>query len=267
MKLEQSFEIKAPLEEVWAALIDIERVAPCLPGAEVTGREDDGSYQGTFQVKLGPTTAAYRGTLRMVDVDEEGHVATLSANAQERRGGGSAKATMVSTMSEAGEATRVDVQTDFTLTGRLARFGRGGMIQDVSNRLLKDFSECLQRTLAPEEALAAPPGTAAAPLLAPAPGTAGPDGGRAGAGAPGEPGGVEVATSAPPGERAPAAAPAEGAAEIAALRAEVAALRRDVELLKARVAAAPAKARPINAVSLLLSVLKERLRRLFRRSG
>ena len=163
MKLEQSFEIKAPLDTVWAALIDVERVAPCLPGAEVTGRGDDGSYEGTFQVKLGPTTAAYRGTLRMVELDEAAHVATLSANAQEKRGGGSAKATMVSTMSAAGEATKVEVETDFTLTGRLARFGRGGMIQDVSNRLLKDFSKCLAETIEAEPKPASVPGPAPAP--------------------------------------------------------------------------------------------------------
>ncbi len=244
MKLEQSFEIKAPLDEVWKALIDIERVAPCLPGAEITGQESDGSYQGTFQVKLGPTTAAYRGTLRMVELDEGSHTATMSANAQERRGGGSAKATMVSTMSEAGEATKVVVDTDFTLTGRLARFGRGGMIQDVSNRLLKDFAECLQTTL---EGSGAP--APAAPAPAPAP--PGPNGGRGGGG------GLAVAT-------APAAV-ATGVDELAALRTELAALRREVDLLKARVAAPAAK--PVNAFALLLAVLRDRVRRLLGRSG
>ena len=244
MKLEQSFEIKAPLDEVWATLIDIERVAPCLPGAEVTGRDDDGSYHGTFQVKLGPTTAAYRGTLKMVELDEGAHRATMTANAQEKRGGGSAKATMVSTMTEAGESTKVVVDTDFTLTGRLARFGRGGMIQDVSNRLLKDFAECLQRTLEGTEAALPAPAPAA-------PAAAGPNGGRAGAE------GLAVAT-------APAAV-ATGGDELAALRTELAALRREVDLLKARVAAPAAK--PVNAFALLFSVLRDRLRRLFRRSG
>ena len=72
MKLEQSFTVAAPVEQVWAALIDVERVAPCLPGAEITGSDDEGAYHGTFTVKLGPTTAAYNGTLRLDEVDEAG---------------------------------------------------------------------------------------------------------------------------------------------------------------------------------------------------
>jgi uncharacterized protein len=144
VKLEQSFEVQAPLERVWQRLIDIEHVAPCLPGAEITEAGDDGTYRGTFTVKLGPTTAAYRGELRMEEVDDSAHRAVMRASGQDKRGQGSAKATIVSSMSADGDTTRVDVETDFTITGRLARFGRGGMIKDISNRLLRDFSECLQ---------------------------------------------------------------------------------------------------------------------------
>ena len=79
MKLEQSFEVEAPLEQVWQALVDVERVAPCLPGAAVTGRNDDGTYNGTFTIKIGPTTAAYTGKLEMQDVDETAHTATMHA--------------------------------------------------------------------------------------------------------------------------------------------------------------------------------------------
>jgi len=144
MKLEQSFEVDAPVSEVWAALIDIQRVAPCLPGAEITEVSDDGTYSGDFKVKLGPTTAAYRGTLKMEELDEEAHVATMRANGQDKRGQGSAKALIVSRMTETDGVTRVDVDTDFTITGKLARFGRGGMIKDISNRLLGEFASCLQ---------------------------------------------------------------------------------------------------------------------------
>ena len=147
MKLEQSFTVQAPVAEVWAALIDVERVAPCLPGAEVTEAGEDGTYHGTFSVRLGPTTAAYRGQLAMDEVDESTHRVVMRASGQDKRGQGSAKATIVSTMSEQAGVTTVDVETDFTITGRLARFGRGGMIQDVSNRLLRDFSTCLQRSI------------------------------------------------------------------------------------------------------------------------
>jgi len=147
MKLEQSFEVKAPIDRVWKALIDIEHVAPCVPGAEVTEAGDDGVYRGNFTVKIGPTSAAYRGELNMEEVDEANHRATMRANGQDKRGQGSAKATIVSVLREDSGVTHVDVETDFTITGRLARFGRGGMIEDVSNRLMRDFAECLQRSI------------------------------------------------------------------------------------------------------------------------
>jgi uncharacterized protein len=176
VKLEQSFEVRAPVARVWETLVDIERVAPCLPGAEITEAGDDGSYRGTFSVRLGPTTAAYRGELRMEELDEAARRVVMRASGQDKRGQGSAKATIVSTMREEGDATRVDVETDFTITGRLARFGRGGMIQDISNRLLREFADCLQQTIeAPPAAepnpvdavlAATPEGAAAAPPAA-----------------------------------------------------------------------------------------------------
>lgn len=152
MKLQQSFEVRAPVERVWETLIDIERVAPCLPGAEITEAGDDGAYRGDFTVKLGPTTASYRGELHMEETDASAHRAVMRASGRDKRGQGSAKATIVSELEAAGEVTRVEVETDFTITGRLARFGRGGMIQDISNRLLKDFAECLQQRIEAEPA-------------------------------------------------------------------------------------------------------------------
>lgn len=159
MKLEQSFTVEAPADTVWAALIDVQRVAPCLPGAEVTEAADDGSYKGTFTVKLGPTTAAYAGTLKMDSLEEAARVATMSARGTDKRGQGGVNATIVSTVHDEGAATRVEVVSDFTITGRLARFGRGGMIEDVSNRLLREFAACLQTTLAaaPTTPAGAPP--------------------------------------------------------------------------------------------------------------
>ena len=152
MKLEQSFEVRAPLERVWETLIDVERVAPCLPGAEITEAGHDGSYRGTFSVRLGPTTASYRGELNIEAADEAARRVVMRASGQDKHGQGSARATIVSAMREEGDVTTVDVETDFTITGRLARFGRGGMIQDVSNRLLRDFSDCLQKTIEASEA-------------------------------------------------------------------------------------------------------------------
>lgn len=192
MKMEQSFEVQAPLEQVWSALIDLERVAPCLPGAAITGRDEDGTYRGTFSVKLGPMTASYNGTIRVEDVDEGAHTATLKAKGTDKRGQGGAAATIVNTVSERGGVTHVDAVTDFNITGRLAQFGRGGIMEDVSNRLMRDFATCLSQRLgegppvadeapsgaevtagaaAPEEVAAAstppPPPTAPPPATAP----------------------------------------------------------------------------------------------------
>jgi carbon monoxide dehydrogenase subunit G len=152
MKLEQSFEVAAPLDRVWQTLIDVEHVAPCLPGAAVTGRNDDGSYNGTFTVKIGPTTASYTGRLEMESVDEASHTATMQAQGTDKRGQGGAKATIFSRVVPAdGFGTRVDVVTDYHITGRLARFGRGGMIEDISERLLREFANRLQSSLAAQQ--------------------------------------------------------------------------------------------------------------------
>jgi uncharacterized protein len=158
MKLEQQFEVAAPIERAWEALIDVERVAPCLPGAAVTGRNDDGSYSGTFSVKIGPTSASYSGRLEMEQLDEATHTATMRAEGTDKRGQGGAKATITSTLTAAdGGATRVEVVTDYRITGKLARFGRGGMIEDISQRLLREFASCLQQSLAQEQQPQGPP--------------------------------------------------------------------------------------------------------------
>ena len=105
MKLEQSFQVRAPVERVWETLVDIERVAPCLPGAEITEAGEDGTYRGMFSVRLGPTTAAYRGELNMEELDEAARRVVMRASGQDKRGQGSAKATIVSTMREDGDVT------------------------------------------------------------------------------------------------------------------------------------------------------------------
>ncbi|HJS95965.1 MAG TPA: SRPBCC family protein, partial [Solirubrobacteraceae bacterium] len=176
MKLEQSFEVDAPLERVWKTLIDVEHVAPCLPGAAVTGRNDDGSYNGTFTVKIGPTTASYTGRLEMENIDESSHTATMQAQGTDKRGQGGAKATIHSRLAPVdGRGTRVDVVTDYHITGRLARFGRGGMIEDISERLLREFAKRLQSSLvsqqdtivsgAPQPVAPAPEPEAPAPVM------------------------------------------------------------------------------------------------------
>ncbi len=152
MKLEQTFEVNAPLERVWEALVNVERVAPCLPGATISEASEDGTYEGTFSAKVGPASVSFKGTLKMETIDEATHTATMLANGSNRRGQGGAKATIVSRVQEAeGGRTKVDIDTDYTITGPLARLGRGGMIEDVGNRLLREFATCLEQRLAHEE--------------------------------------------------------------------------------------------------------------------
>ena len=156
MKMEQSFEVQAPLAQVWEALIDLERVAPCLPGATITGHDEEGTYRGTFSVKLGPMTAAYNGTVKIEEADEATHRATLKAKGTDKRGQGGANATIVNTLSERDGVTVVEAVTDFNITGRLAQFGRGGIMEDVSNRLMRDFATCLSSRLGEPAAAPAP---------------------------------------------------------------------------------------------------------------
>jgi uncharacterized protein len=204
MKLEQTFEVQAPVAQVWEALIDLERVAPCLPGAAITGHDEDGTYHGTFSVKLGPMTAAYNGTIRVADVDEASRTATLKARGTDKRGQGGANATIVNRLTEHDGGTRVEAVTDFTITGRLAQFGRGGIMEDVSNRLMRDFAQCLSSRLG--EGAAAP--EAAVPSGAEVTaGDAAPEEVAAAAGSPSTPPPV---VTPPPAATPPAAAPVKG---------------------------------------------------------
>jgi uncharacterized protein len=214
MKLEQSFEVAAPIEQVWDALIDIERVAPCLPGASVTGRNEDGSYVGALTIKIGALTAAYAGKLDMENIDEATRSAVMQAQGTDKRGQGGAKATITSNLTSTDDGgTHVNVITDYHITGRLARFGRGGMIEDISERLLREFAERLQSTLVGGQQAAAESAAAAA--------SASTDGdGDAGAGEPaGEAASAEPAEGAAPPPPPPPPPPPQQPQESQALNA------------------------------------------------
>lgn len=145
MKLESEFTVSAPVQQAWEAMLDLERIAPCLPGAAIEEATDE-EYQGTMAVKLGPISARYRGTVSIEETDEESHRAVLKANGRETRGQGSASATISSTMSEKNGGTRVHVETDVQVTGRVAQFGRG-IMQDVASELMDRFSTCLEQEI------------------------------------------------------------------------------------------------------------------------
>jgi uncharacterized protein len=147
MRIEQTVEVSAPLDRVWALVNDVPRVAPCMPGAELTEVVDERTFAGTVKVKLGPINLSYKGTVVLEEVDEANHRARLQANGRDVRGGGTAKATVDTRLEAvADDRTRMSVETDLHLTGRVASFGRGA-VQDVSAKLFGQFADCLRDTL------------------------------------------------------------------------------------------------------------------------
>lgn len=141
MDLEHSFTVDAPVDTVWSTMMDIEGVAECFPGATVTSVEGD-SFEGTCKVKLGPIALVYKGSGSFVERDDAAHRAVIDAKGKDKRGNGTAGATVTMTMATEGSGTRVQVVTDLNVTGKPAQFGRGVM-QDVSDKLLGQFVDCL----------------------------------------------------------------------------------------------------------------------------
>jgi carbon monoxide dehydrogenase subunit G len=197
MKFENTFAVDAPIDEVYATLLDVERVAPCVPGAEVLEKTGDDAYQVAIKVRVGPISMTYRGNVEIVERDEAAHRAVMRARARETRGQGTADARVDLSLTEDGATTNGTMVADVQLAGRAAAMGRG-VIQDVSAKIVTTFSQNLEAMLAGGggAAEAAEPTTAGA-------GTAGGDG-TAGAGA-GASGGEPQATG-------PEAPPAPGAA-------------------------------------------------------
>ena len=141
MKLENEFTVPAPVDQAWQVLLDVERVAPCLPGAAIEGTDGD-AHKGTMTIKIGPITTRYSGTVKIEEADEAARRAVMRAQARDSRGQGTAAATITSTMEEVADGTRVRVETDLRVTGPAAQFGRGVM-QDVSAKLMGRFADCL----------------------------------------------------------------------------------------------------------------------------
>ena len=146
MELTNEFVIERPIEETWTILNDLEFIAPCMPGAQLTEIEGD-EYRGQVKIKVGPITAAYQGKARFVEQDAANKVAKLKAEGRDPRQG-NANAMVTATMASAGEdATTVTIHTDLALSGKIASFGRGA-IEDVSKKLLNQFTNNLRDKLA-----------------------------------------------------------------------------------------------------------------------
>ncbi len=216
MELTHSFTVPASLEESWAAFQDIEDVGACFPGAAVTSVEGE-EFKGTVKVKLGPIALQYAGTGRFVERDEQARSFVVEAKGKDKRGNGTASALVTATMkSLAADSTEVEVRTDLSITGKPAQFGRG-VIQDVSDKLLQQFTECLESKVgaapaaeeegAPEEAVPAPAAAAPEEGAGLAAGAAADEGAATAAAAAGAtPAGAGVAGAAPAGAASTGAA-------------------------------------------------------------
>jgi carbon monoxide dehydrogenase subunit G len=154
VQLENSFTVPVPVDEAWRVLLDIERIAPCMPGAALDSVTGD-DFTGRVKVKLGPINLTYQGKASFVEKDETAHKAVIDARGKDQRGNGTAAATITATLQSEGPATRVDVLTDLNITGKPAQFGRGVMT-DVGNKLLGQFADKLAAQLGEGDQAAAP---------------------------------------------------------------------------------------------------------------
>jgi carbon monoxide dehydrogenase subunit G len=161
MELENSFEVPAPPERVWEFLLDLERVTPCMPGAELDQLVDERTWKGSVTVKLGAVKLAYASTVVVEERDDAQRRVVLKASGRETRGKGMANATILSRVEPADGVTRVSMKTDLTISGAVAQYGRG-MIADVSKRLTDEFANCLKTQLAGTQPAAEGPGEAPA---------------------------------------------------------------------------------------------------------
>ncbi|MEX1008160.1 MAG: SRPBCC family protein [Acidimicrobiia bacterium] len=143
MKIEDEFRVDVPVDQAWKVLLDVERIAPCMPGAQLQEIEGD-EYRGIVKVKVGPITAQYKGAARIVEADESSHTVVLKAEGRDTRGQGNASATVTATLTPDGGGTVVHIDTDLNITGKVAQFGRGVMA-DVSGKLLGQFASNLER--------------------------------------------------------------------------------------------------------------------------
>lgn len=197
MQFENSFEVPLPPAEAWKVLLDVPRIAPCLPGAELTETLGPDKYKGRAGVKIGPVNLFFAGEAEIVEKDEAARKARIKGKGNDTKGRGQAAATVDFALVEAGAGTRVDVTTDLNMTGMVAQYGRAsGLMKEIAGAILAQFADNLRKEI--ERTMPA----AAAP--APAPGSAG--AGEAAASSSAE--GAQTQAAATPSTPAPSSAPA-----------------------------------------------------------
>lgn len=145
MELTNDFDVPADIDTTWAALTDLELIAPCMPGAELTEVEGD-IYRGTVKVKVGPITAKFKGEASFVEQDADAHRAVLKAAGRDTGGKGNANATITAQLTPAGDGTHVSLVTDLAISGKVAQFGRSAMA-DISTKLIGQFVDCLETSV------------------------------------------------------------------------------------------------------------------------
>ena len=251
MLIENSFEVPASIDVTWAYLLDIEKVVPCMPGAEITEVIDDGNWKGQVTIKLGPVKMAFKGKVAISERDDNAHKVVLKGSGMEQRGKGAASVTITTTADEVSSGTKVMVVQDLKVQGQAAQMSRG-MMQDVSAKLTRQFADCLKANLQGErveekkkEEPEAP--APAAPAAEPAPSAA--------AQSVSEPESAIAARSAPPQGAAPEGGPERRPAP------ESAEPRTDPKPAAAPRPRVQATAKPVGGFSLMFSALVSALKR------
>src|SRR5262245_50779980 len=153
MEIENEFTVDAPIDHVWAYLLDVEKVAPCMPGAELTEVVDDNTWKGKVNMKLGPVSLAFAGTVTMQERDDQAHRVKLAAKGMEQKGKGAANASVTSWLEDGGGETHVRMQADIHLTGTVAQLSRG-LLPEVSRKLTQQFADCLAHSMRAQEVVA-----------------------------------------------------------------------------------------------------------------
>jgi carbon monoxide dehydrogenase subunit G len=238
MEFDNAFEVPLPVDDAWKVLMDIRRIAPCMPGAELTDVVDERTYKGKIAVRLGPVALSFAGTVKFDDIDDANHSARVSAQGNDAKGRGGANAVAAFRLEPAGSGSRVLVHTNLTLSGSVAQYGRGvGIIQMTAAQIITKFADNLKAQLGQDGAAAAPlvqAAEAASPFAPP------------------------ISTPSP----APSAAPAIPAPPLTESTTSPAAAAP----VKSRQAASPVTtAKPISGFSLAAALLWQALKRLFGR--
>jgi len=251
MKLEHKFTVPAPIDTVWRALLDPERVAPCFPGASITSASGD-EFAGIVKVRLGPISLQYRGSGRFTDTDEAAHRTVIQATGTASGGQGTVTATVAASLADNGEGTTVTVATDMIVTGRPAQFGRG-LIEDVGGKIISQFADCLSRSLGEEAAASVAEPPPSPPLQeSPQP-------------LPSQPAGAQPASSPP--ARVPQARMQADRMLPSLVRPVPAPMAEEIDLLEAAGGAVAKRAIPAVTALILLALLIRLLRRRRQRIG